>query len=157
MFRSLVIIPALALALAIPAAAQQLTQQEAHKVAQHVADDFDKAAKAKDAAGAALYTDDVVRINGDGAVMLGRAAVEKFFAKVLQSFDADPGKIIQIKIIGNDTIVVFGAWSGIYHGGNGPTHLAGQTPMCVSGTGGRSPRPWLATYRRNRESQRVVA
>jgi hypothetical protein len=43
----------------------------------------------------------------------------------LQSFDEDPPKITQIKIISNETIVVFGGWSGIYHGANGPTHQEG--------------------------------
>jgi uncharacterized protein (TIGR02246 family) len=127
MVRSLVIIPALAVALAIPAAAQQLTEQETHQVAQGLADQYYKATKAKDAAGiAAEYTDDAVRISGNGSLLLGRAAVEKFYAKSLQSFDDDPPKIIQVKIISNDTIVVFGSWSGIYHGDNGPTHVGGR-------------------------------
>jgi len=126
MFR-LLVIPALVVALAIPAAAQQLTEQEAHQVAQGIADQIDKAMKAKDAAGiAALYTDDAVRLGGDGTLSLGRAAVEKFYAKALQSFDEDPLKIIQVKVISNDTFVVFGSWSGIYHGENGPTHEGGR-------------------------------
>jgi uncharacterized protein (TIGR02246 family) len=122
-----VIIPALAVALAIPAAAQQLTEQEAHQVVQGLVDQTDKGAKAKDAAGlAAQYTDDAVRINGNGTVLLGRAAIEKFIAKGLQSFDEDPLKIIAIKIISHDTIVAFGSWSGIYHGENGPVHEGGR-------------------------------
>ena len=44
----------------------------------------------------------------------------------MQSFDEDPLKIIQVKIISNDTIVVFGSWSGIYHGENGPTQTGGR-------------------------------
>jgi uncharacterized protein (TIGR02246 family) len=126
MFRSLVIIPALAVALAIPAAAQQLTEQEAHQVVQGLIDQTNELYKAKDAAGlAARYTDDAVRINGNGTVLLGRAAIEKFTAKALQSFDEDPVKIIAIKVISNDTIVAFGSWSGIYHGENGPAHEGG--------------------------------
>jgi uncharacterized protein (TIGR02246 family) len=128
MFRLLVIIPALVVALAIPAAAQQLTEQEAHQVAQGLVDQANKAFKAKDAAGlAARYTNDAVRINGNGDVLLGPAAVEKFYKKALQSFDEDPLKIIQVKIISNDTIVVFVTWSGTYHGENGPTHRGGRS------------------------------
>ena len=131
MFR-LLVIPALVVALAIPAAAQQLTEQEAHQVAQGFADQFAKAFKAKDAAGiAALYTDDAMRISGDGTLSLGRAAVEKFYAKGVQSFDEDPLKIIQVKVISNDTFVVFGSWSGIYHGENGPTHEGGRFAATV--------------------------
>jgi uncharacterized protein (TIGR02246 family) len=127
MFRSLVIIPALVFALAIPAAAQQLTQQDARQMVQQGADNFYKLFKAKDAAGiAARYTDDAVRISGNGTVSLGRAAIEKFYTKAVQSFDEDPLKIIQVKVISNDTIVVFGAWSGLYHGENGPTHEGGR-------------------------------
>jgi ketosteroid isomerase-like protein len=120
-FRSLVIIPALAVALAIPAArAQQLTEQEAHQVAQGLADQFYKLYKAKDAAAvAAHYTSDTVRINGNGDLLLGPAAVQKFYGeKVLPNFDEDPPKIIRVKVINNDTIVVFGSWSGTHHGDN---------------------------------------
>jgi hypothetical protein len=46
--------------------------------------------------------------------------------KSLQTFDNDPLKIDQVKIINNDTIVVFGSWSGLWHGENGPTHEAGR-------------------------------
>jgi ketosteroid isomerase-like protein len=128
MFRLSVVIPALAVALAIPAARpQQLTEQEARQVAQKGADNFYRAFKAKDAAGiAAGYTDDTVRISGNGTLSLGRAAVEKFYAKGVQSFDEDPPKIIEAKIISNDTIVVFGSWSSIYHGDNGPAHVGGR-------------------------------
>ncbi|MBV8457779.1 MAG: SgcJ/EcaC family oxidoreductase, partial [Acetobacteraceae bacterium] len=109
MFRLLVIIPALAVALAIPAAAQQLTEHEARQVAQGIVDKFDIAAKAKDAAGiAALYTDDAVRVNPNGDMLLGRSAIEKFEVKLFQSFTEDPLKINQIKVISNDAIVVFG-------------------------------------------------
>jgi uncharacterized protein (TIGR02246 family) len=130
MFRSLVIIPALVFALAIPAAAQQLTEQETQQAVQKDVNNYYKALKAKDAAAiASHFTDDVVRINGNGAVLLGRAAVEKFYAKALQRFDQDSLKIIQIKVITNDTIVVFGSWSGIYHGENGATHEGGRWAM----------------------------
>jgi uncharacterized protein (TIGR02246 family) len=128
MFR-LLVIPALVVALAAPAAAQQLTEQEAHQVAQDLEDQISKAYKAKDAAGiAAHYTDDAMSLDGNGTLLLGRSAIEKSRAKTVQSFDEDPVKILQVKIINNDTIVVFGSWSGIYHGENRnePTHWAGR-------------------------------
>jgi len=131
MFR-LLVIPALVVALAIPAAAQQLTEQEAHQVAQGLDDQLYKALKAKDAAGiAAGYTDDAMRMSGNGTMSFGRAAIENLYAKGLQVFDEDPPKIIQVKIINNDTIVVFGSWSGIYHGKNGPTHEGGRFAATV--------------------------
>jgi uncharacterized protein (TIGR02246 family) len=121
------IIPALTIALAIPAAAQQLTDQQARQVAQGLDDNFDKAFKAKDAAAiAALHTEDAVHVGGYGDTDLGRAAIEKYYVKGVQNFDGDPLKIDQIKIINNDTIVVFGFWSGIFHGENGPVHMAGR-------------------------------
>src|SRR6266446_10018070 len=127
MFRSLVIVTALAIPLAMPAAAQQLTEQEAQQAAQGIVHAFNKAAQNHDAAGlAALYTEDAILVTPFGP-QFGRAAIQKHASEAEGSPDwsPDPAKLVQVKVIGNDVILRTGSWSGTLRGPNGPTQLSG--------------------------------
>jgi ketosteroid isomerase-like protein len=126
MLRSLAIVPVLAIALVLPAAAQRLTEQEAQQAARSMVDQFSKAEASKDAAAmAALYTEDAVRVSGNGDMQLGREAIEKWYAKALPNWDANPSNLDRVKVVGGDVIVAIGRWSGNWHGENGLVPLKG--------------------------------
>ena len=77
MLRSLVLILVLLVGLASPAAAQQLTQQEARQAAEKIVSESNRANQAKDAAAlAALYTTDAILVTPQGLVV-GPEAIEK--------------------------------------------------------------------------------
>ena len=126
-FAMTILVMTAGLAGSVSAAAQQLTEQEARRAAQGLVDQFNKAAPTKDAAAiAARYTKDGVRVTGSGDTLVGRDAIEKWYAKTLQSFDEDPGRLDQVKVIGNDVIVAIGSWSGTWHSDKGPVRLGGH-------------------------------
>jgi uncharacterized protein (TIGR02246 family) len=127
MFRSHVIIPALAVALAIPAAAQQLTEQEARQVVQASLDEFNKAAAAKDAAAlAAQYVDSGIFVNGFGSTLDGQETIRKMYAGAFPTWDEHPLTLEKVKVIGNDVIVGIGSWTGTWHSDKGPVDMAGR-------------------------------
>ncbi len=128
MLRSLALSSALTVALALPAAAQQLTEQDARTIAEKIEQVVDTSlAKGDVAAIGALFADDVIRVTPQG-VARGRAEVEGFFTNVIagKAYEAEPTKVDAVKVLGNDMIVVAGSWSGIWHSPNGPVHLAGR-------------------------------
>jgi ketosteroid isomerase-like protein len=73
-------------ALAMPAAAQQLSEQEARAAVQNTIDIWVNAAQKKDAATiASLYTEKSMRVTPDG-VLNGRAAIQKNLEEGLKVF-----------------------------------------------------------------------
>lgn len=109
----------LAIGLATPAAAQQLSEQDARKIVQNIVDTWEKAAQMKDAAAiAALYTEDTVRVTPDG-ILYGRAAVEKNLAEGLKVFSNIKLKLDQVHIVNGATILSAGMWSGTLQTPNG--------------------------------------
>jgi uncharacterized protein (TIGR02246 family) len=120
-------VAALATALALPALAQQLSEQKARQVADEIEQARYKAFQAKDvAAAASLQTEDGIRVTGAGATLIGREANEKWLVKILPNYDADLSKVDQVKVLSNDVIVVTGYWSGVWHGESGPVHETGR-------------------------------
>ncbi len=128
MLRSLALVSLLILLHMVPAAAQQLTEQQARQAVQSsLYDIIQKSAQAKDAATqAALYTEDALRVSPTGDTLVGRAAIEKYYTKTFQSFDEDPFTVDHVKVLTNDVVLAEGSWSGTWHGPDGPVHMAGR-------------------------------
>ena len=125
MTRFLMIVPALAISLAAPASAQQVSEQDARQAGQSVLDAWNKTAQQKDAAAhAALFTEDAVQVTPQGLVS-GRAAIEGRAAEDFKSLRFDPSKLEQAKMIGTEVMLRAGTWSGTYNGPDGPVHLKG--------------------------------
>ena len=73
MLRSFTIIPIVAIGLAMPAAAQHVSDQDARQAGESVVQAYNKASQAKDAAGvAALYSEDATYITPDGPISAER-------------------------------------------------------------------------------------
>jgi ketosteroid isomerase-like protein len=129
MLRRLTLIALLAIALAIPAAAQQvMSEQEARQVAESVLKSWNKAIQEKDAAGlAAQYTEDYVKVEPPpGGTMWGRATMEKNWSENFTGrYLPDPDTLLQVRPISNDAIWVVSMWSGTYNGPKGPEHPKG--------------------------------
>jgi uncharacterized protein (TIGR02246 family) len=103
----------------LPAAAQQLSEQDARKVVQNLVDTWEKAAQMKDAAAiAALYTENTMRVTPDG-ILYGRAAVEKNFAEALKVFSDIKLKLDQVHVVNDGAIQSTGMWSGTVQTPNG--------------------------------------
>jgi uncharacterized protein (TIGR02246 family) len=79
MLRTVMVLPALAIGLATPAAAQQAPEQEARQAGESIVQAYNKAGQSKDAAGlAAVYTKDAILVMPEGP-LIGREAIEKYF------------------------------------------------------------------------------
>jgi len=109
----------LAIGLAMPVAAQQLSEQDARKIVQNLVDTWEKAAQMKDAAAiAALYTEDTMRVTPDGT-LYGRAAVERNLAEALKVFSNIKLKLDQVHVINDRANQSTGTWSGTIQTPNG--------------------------------------
>jgi len=115
-------------ALAPPAAAQSMTGQEAHQVAETALAAWNKAFAAKDSVALAnLCTEDVVFFKPPPkSVLNGREATAKNWANEMKGYDPDPYSLVDARPIDKDTIWVVYAWSGTYMGPKGPEHPSGQ-------------------------------
>ncbi len=123
--RLFVIVPILAASLAVPVAAQPVSEQEARQAGQSVLDAWNNAMQHKDAAGlAALYTEDAVHVTPQGLVS-GRAAIEKEDAELFKVYTPDLSKVEHVSMIGNGVMLRAGTWGGTYNSPNGPVHLKG--------------------------------
>jgi uncharacterized protein (TIGR02246 family) len=127
MLRSLAFVPALTVGLTMPAAAQQISQQDAEQAAKGVTEAYFKALHAKDAQGvAALYSEDAIRVGPLGE-RIGRAQIEQIYAQGLKTYDPEFNKVDRVMVISNDVILSFNSWGGINHGPNGPENRTGYT------------------------------
>jgi uncharacterized protein (TIGR02246 family) len=125
MLRSLTIIPIVAIGLAMPAAAQHVSDQDARQAGESVVQAHNKASQAKDAAGvAALYSEDATVVTPDGPIF-GRAAIQKKYAEDFKSFTAEPAKLDRVTMLGDTVRLRNGSWSGVYQSPNGPVHVKG--------------------------------
>jgi ketosteroid isomerase-like protein len=120
MFRSLMMVPVLAIGLAMPTAAQQISDQDARQVAEKYAEAWVTGFQKKDAAGiaAALYTEDAMRVTPDGLVY-GRAAIEKDMVEMFRVMTDVAIKVDQVKV-SDGVILESGSWAATF---NGPTGL----------------------------------
>jgi uncharacterized protein (TIGR02246 family) len=115
----------MATALAMPAAAQQLSEQEARNAVQSTIDVWVNAAQKKDAAAiAALYTEKSMRVTPDG-ILYGRAAIEKNLEEGLKVFSGISLKLDQVHVLGNGAIEATGTWAGTLQTPNGPVSVNG--------------------------------
>jgi len=125
MLRSLTIVPIVAIGLAMPAAAQHVSDRDAWQAGESVVQAFNKAAQAKDAAGlAALYSEDVTYITPNGPIF-GRAALQKQFADDFKFVTLEPAKLDRVTMIGDTVRLRNGSWSGVFQGPEGPVHATG--------------------------------
>ena len=130
MRRSLMIVPVLAAGLAIglamPAWAQQTSDQAAWQAADSVVQTHNKASQKKDAAEvASLYTEDVVMVTLNGPVV-GRDAVQKMYADNFKVFTPEPAKLDRVVLLGDAVRFRTGTWSGSFQGPEGPVHAKGN-------------------------------
>jgi uncharacterized protein (TIGR02246 family) len=126
MLRVLTIVPIVAIGLAVPAAAQQVSDQAAQASGESVVQAFNKAALAKDAAGlAALYTEDATYVAPEGT-LFGRTAIQKMYEQDLKSVTAEPAKLDRVIMLGDKVRLRFGTWSGMLNASDGPPiHVKG--------------------------------
>ncbi len=116
----------LVLALVMPATAQQLTDQDARKIADTIEQVRAKGFQDRSpAALAAQFSENAIRISGNGQTQVGRTAIENWYAGMIQAWDADANKLEQVKALSNDVIVVTGAWSGTWHDEEGADAVFG--------------------------------
>jgi uncharacterized protein (TIGR02246 family) len=125
MLRSFITVAVAAVGLAMPAAAEQVSEQDAWKAGQSVVEAFNRAAEARDAAGLArLYSEDALFITTDGPVY-GRAAIQKMLTDEQRIYKAEPAKLDRVVMIGDAARLRTGSWSGVLQTPNGPMHLKG--------------------------------
>jgi uncharacterized protein (TIGR02246 family) len=127
MLRLLIILPALAIGLVMPAGAQQtISEQDSRQTAQNFVDAFNRGLQTKDAAAlGALYTEDAILITPEGPIS-GRAEIEKRHAAGFKVFtQTEPSKLDQFKVIGNGVRIKSGTWAGTVQGPNGPLQIRG--------------------------------
>ena len=125
MKRSHLLASVLVTAVAMPAAAQQLSELEARTAVQRTIDVWVNAAQKKDAATiAALYTEKSMRVTPDG-ILYGRAAIEKNLEEGLKVFSGISIKLDQVHVLGNSAIEATGTWAGILQSPNGSVPVNG--------------------------------
>jgi uncharacterized protein (TIGR02246 family) len=120
--------------LPFPVAAQQLTEQEAHRIVEKGIEALNEAFRITDAAAAAaVFAEDAIRVLPRGVVQ-GRAAITQGYAAMLgnKDWEEDPDKVDQVRVLSNDVILATGSWSGTY---KGTTHLHGYWSSTVERQG----------------------
>ena len=136
MSRSLISIPALAIGLAIPAAAQQLSEQEAAQIANSVGEAFRTAVREKDPARiAAFFTKDAIRVTPNG-LQNGRAEIQKFWTDVIKDWEPGVLNVVRVVPIDNNVVLAVFSWAGTYHSPNGPVGLRGYDQFTLVHDGG---------------------
>ena len=116
--------PLLTLSLAMPAAAQQLSEQEVRPAIERLLEAWDAAASKKDAAGiAALYTEDAIRVTPRG-ILYGRAAIEKGLVETLKVSSNIADKVDKVQVVG-EVVLVTGSWSATVQIQNAPVQARG--------------------------------
>jgi Domain of unknown function (DUF4440) len=135
MTRSLAIVPVLVVGLAVSAAAQQVSEQDAWKAGESLLEAWNETSQQKDAAKqGALFTEDAIRVTPQG-LMSGRAAIESAAAETFKDYVPDPSKLDKVTIIGNEIMLRAGSWSGKFKGAQ--VRGIGQTRMFALAIRGR--------------------
>jgi hypothetical protein len=131
--RGVTIISVLAAALALPAAAQQLTEQQARQIAEKLLKLDNKAWTDKSCAEEGmLYVEDAIRVFPKGSLR-GRTAIEKWFCGPMTDKDwvQNPSTLDQVKVVSDNVILYTGEWSGTWNGPKGPEPYKGRWAKTV--------------------------
>lgn len=114
MLRSLIVIPALAIGLAIPAAAQQLSEQEAAQIAENVTNSLVTAQREKDPARVAgVFSEDAIRVAPNG-LENGRADIQKVFTDVVKVWEPGDVNVVRAVPLGNNVVLAVISWGGTF-------------------------------------------
>ena len=126
MSRSLTLVSVLAISLAVPAVAEPISEQEARQAGENIVQAYNKAGQAKDAAGlAAVYTEDAVLVMPEGP-LVGRAAIERYFADAFKVFNLEAAKLDQVKMIADGQVMLrVGSFTGTLQGARGISKVRG--------------------------------
>jgi uncharacterized protein (TIGR02246 family) len=109
---------------AIPAAAQQPSEQQVRHAIERLLETWDTAANRKDAAAvAALYTEDAMRVTPRGT-LYGRAAIEKDLVETFKVISNIADKVEKIQVIG-EVALVTATWSATFQSKDGPVQVRG--------------------------------
>jgi uncharacterized protein (TIGR02246 family) len=110
-----------------PASAEQLTDREASKIAEHVLEAWNKGFRDKDAAAlGAQYIEDTNEV-GPQETLVGRAAIIKDWEGNWKNYAPNPDELVEVRAVGDDAVWVALRWSGILQGPKGPENLRGLT------------------------------
>jgi ketosteroid isomerase-like protein len=117
---STAIISALAILSAGPVAAQHRTDQDGRQIVDGIEKVKAKAFETSDSAiWGSLFADNAVQLPLSGETSVGRPAIENWFGGMMKSWEADPNKLVEVRVV-NDTVITYtGAWSGVWHGDKG--------------------------------------
>jgi uncharacterized protein (TIGR02246 family) len=127
MLRTVVVLPALAIGLAVSAAAQQAPEQEARQAGERIVQAYNRAGQGKDAAGlAAVYTKDATLVMPEGP-LVGREAIEKYFAGAFRVFSLEAARLDTATVIANGQVMLrTGSFTGtLQEPGHGPVPVKG--------------------------------
>ena len=114
----------LTVCLAIPAAAQQLSEQQVRPAIESLLETWDTAANRKDAAAvAALYTEDAMRVTPRG-ISYGRAAIEKDLVETFKVTSNIADKVQKVQVVG-EMVLVTATWSATLQSKDGPIQAGG--------------------------------
>lgn len=123
--------------LAAPAAAQHLTEADGRQIIDGIEQVKAKAFANKDAAiWGSMLADNALTTRFSGEALVGRPAAEKWMAGVMKDLELVSNKVIEVKVINDNTIVYTGAWSGVWHGDKGPIRLSGHYSDALAREGG---------------------
>jgi uncharacterized protein (TIGR02246 family) len=117
----------LVVGLAIPATAQQSSEQEARQAGESIVQAYNKAGQSKDAAGlAAVYTEDAILVMPEGP-LVGREAIRKYFSEGFKAFTLQAAKLDTATLIaGGQVMLRTGSFTGTFQAPN-------SAPMPVKG------------------------
>jgi uncharacterized protein (TIGR02246 family) len=106
-------------------AAQLTSNQDAWQAGDSVVQAHNKASEAKDAPGvAALYAADAIMVTPDGP-LVGRAAIEKYYAESFKVITLGSAKLDQVVMAGDAVRLRTGTWAGVFQSPNGPIPVKG--------------------------------
>jgi uncharacterized protein (TIGR02246 family) len=109
---------------AIPAAAQQPSEQQVRLAIERLLETWDTAANRKDAATvAALYTEDATRVTPRG-ISNGRAAIEKDLVETFKVTSNIADKVEKVQVVG-EVVLVTATWTATLQGKDGPIQAKG--------------------------------
>jgi uncharacterized protein (TIGR02246 family) len=126
MLRLFVVASLLAIGLVIPAAAELISEHDARQAGETIVQAYNKAGRAKDAAGlAAVYAENAILVMPDGP-LVGRAAIEKYFSNAFKVFTLEAAQLDRVSMIADGQVMLRnGSFTGTVQGPNGVSPVKG--------------------------------